>query len=54
MWTRRIQKALEMMLADGKRKGLPLMVCSAYRDYQKQGSADGQLHRKIRKGRHEL
>ena len=33
---RRIQKALEMMLADGKKEGLPLMVCSAYRDYQKQ------------------
>lgn len=48
---RRIQKALEMMLADGKKEGLPLMVCSAYRDYQKQDQLmDNSIAKFVRGG----
>ena len=48
---RRIQKALETMLADGKKEGLPLMVCSAYRDYQKQDQLmDNSIAKFVRGG----
>ena len=48
---RRIQKALETMLVDGKKEGLPLMVCSAYRDYQKQDQLmDNSIAKFVRGG----
>ena len=47
----RIQKALETMLADGKKEGLSLMVCSAYRDYQKQDQLmDNSIAKFVRGG----